>query len=97
MVTNPINLFALTSESTRPDIARTWTSTGKIVLTTVREGHRSGEGQNVLLKFDFLVSDLCEYSVIVFYDYDGTASANILSDMFKAFRHLQRLKVWLHT
>ena len=40
-----------------------------------------------------LISDFCNYSVIVFYDHDGTAAANILSILFRAQRKLKNFGV----
>ncbi len=37
--------------------------------------------------------ELESYSVVVFYDYDGTAAANIYSILYKAFNTLKRKKV----
>ena len=37
--------------------------------------------------------DLCPYSVVVFYDHDGTAAANVLSVLHRAFKALKKRQV----
>ena len=43
--------------------------------------------------------DLCPYSVVVFYDQDGTAAANVLSVLHRAFKALKQRQVggWVGT
>ena len=38
-------------------------------------------------------AELCSYSVIVFYDADGTAAANIYTILHKAFNRLKDMQV----
>ena len=38
-------------------------------------------------------AELCSYSVIVFYDADGTAAANIFTILHKAFNRLKEMQV----
>ena len=42
-------------------------------------------------------SELCSYSVIVFYDEDGTAAANLYTILHRAFNRLREMQVkWGH-
>ena len=38
-------------------------------------------------------AELCPYSVIVFYDADGTAAANLYSILYRAFNRLKDMQV----
>ena len=44
-----------------------------------------------------LCADLCSYSVIAFYDHDGTAAANVFSVQYQASRALKRKRVRVST
>ena len=79
-----------------------WTSS--LLLHNVRDNQQLffvvPQEKEIELCFSFFPSihpsihpDLCSYTVIVFYDGDGTTAANLFSILHRAFKYLKKIGV----